>query len=114
MEINRDEQSASERRARQEAKVLQDERVMRTLSGRLQRDRASIEKLRIQEASASAVSDNIEQQSIREQRTRIEARVLRQERVIQTISDRFPKERADLQKLRAEEASRQLFPQGPN
>jgi hypothetical protein len=114
VEINGAKQSVSEKRARKEAQVLRDERVMKALSQKLQQDRSTFEKLRIQEASASAVSDNIEQQSVSEQRARTEARVLREERVIKMISDRFPKEQADLQKLRAEEASQLLFRQGPN
>ena len=115
--------SIPEERARMEYKVLRDERVLNTLTTKLASDNVQLlvnQKLvDIASSSASAVGDNAEVQSLRnhhfEHQSWIERRMVREERVIQTISDRLPQERQNLERLLVQEAAAfNMNRQGPN
>lgn len=99
------QQSISEQRARLEARVLRDARVLKTLKDRLQQDGSQLTALRTQQESASAVSDVPEQNLISEQISKIEARMGRETRVIATISERLSQERPKLQQLKQAEVA---------
>jgi len=101
------EASTTERRAATEARVLREERVMTTVTERLTDDKAMLQKLRSDEIAAGTqatiapVSNNGDVGlSLSEKRARAEARVLREERMVDNISQQLTRDSAQLQELK--------------
>jgi hypothetical protein len=100
--------SVSEQRAQMEARVLKEERVVMSISNMFEKDRIDLEQLRTDEKKPvqivrSSNSNPIAEPSISEKRARKESKVLREERMIQTISQDLKNHQMELRTLRQQE-----------
>jgi hypothetical protein len=100
--------SVMEQRAQMEARVLKEERVVTSISNMFEKDRIDLEQLRAEEKQPvqivrSSNSNPITEPSISEKRARKESKVLREERMIQTISQDLKNHQMELRTLRQQE-----------
>mmetsp|Transcript_23932 Transcript_23932/g.33458 ORF Transcript_23932/g.33458 Transcript_23932/m.33458 type:complete len:223 (+) Transcript_23932:3-671(+) len=125
--IPREETSVSEQRARTEARVLKEERLLRGITERLSKDQVKLVELQRQEQTEPSTlvfpssSEDLQQQqqqqqqqpslpqqpSVSEKRARTEMWVLREQRDVKRISKQLQQDQIELRQLRQQEKQQQ-------